>query len=231
MLVVNLVWAIVTHVVGWLVVKLLERGLSKERFRKPPVGLWYYNPVYYGPPPSEETKEKRLGEARARLKNAVARAHNVKILSSTGWTTYASKDVGFLHDTLEAKSAGTLQFLLLHPECQNIIQERSEVSGLKPPSKYVQQIKDTTDWVLEFKQRHVGMNIDIKYYQQYPVWRVFICDDREVYVQPYLAEMLGDFAPIVGFRASEDLTKYSMAKIFVQMFDRMFQHGTPPEKP
>lgn len=182
----------------------------------PPLGACYFNPQ-----PSNDFWEL--------LRNGFRNADSVKILTTTGYTTYGAKGLKRLESGLPEKKRGELRFLLLDPNSVETIDRR--VRELPSESRYTRagyqnEIREATDVLRHLSQNpEYNPKIELRYFQQYPLWRTFIFDNRVAFVQPYLAGAIGDLSPAIGFKKGSKENMFSLFDFFLEYFDKTFEFG------
>lgn len=86
------------------------------------------------------------------------------------------------------KDGGEIKILLLNPESEFV---KSRADDEKESSKaWVSDIKATIERLKDLANRK-DINIEVKLYDQYPVWRLSVVDDEEMYVNFFLKGQQG----------------------------------------
>lgn len=182
-----------------------------------PFGVWYYNPV----------AQIQAGGSLDLFQNLLARlatqAETVKILSVTGFPWGLSN--GLVYDALaRTRKSASKRFLVVNPndaKGQAILSER-EIAGGVTRGSYIGEINIALDRAKQLKA--TGHDIDVRFYADYPFWRLFIFDSKLVFAQTYPKNSRGDITPVLGFH-NFDREQYSLAEYFVHVFDTMFDHA------
>lgn len=182
----------------------------------PPLGACYFNPQpdnYFW----------------LLLSSGFKNANNVKILTTTGYTTYGAAGLVRLDSDLQKKTKGELRFLLLDPNSSDIIKKR--VKELPADASYTidiykNEIIKATDVLRDLSEDDkYNPKIKLRYFQHYPLWRVFIFDDVIAFVQPYLAGVIGDLSPVIGFKKASNGHQFSLFDFYLEYFDKTFEFG------
>lgn len=196
-----------------LIKDVLKAWKNKDN---PPLGACYFNP--------------RPGADFWRLMDAGFRnSTTVKILCTTGYTTYGPGGATKLGPALQQKDKGEARFLLLSPRLKNIIERR--VKEIPPKygytsEMYKREILNTRHILKKLREADSYLpDIELRYFKNYPSCRIFIYDDSITFVQPYLAGKLGDVTPVIGFKKASKKDGFSLFTFFQEHFDKSFELG------
>ncbi len=196
-----------------LIESVLKAWKNKDN---PPLGACYLNPK-----PGDDFWEL--------LDAGFRNAHNIKILCSTGYTTYGPGGENKLAPALHEKMKGELQFLLLNPQSTEIMDRRVKELPKKygyTKDLYKREILSTQKVIRKLhKDKDYNPKIELRYFHHYPTCRVFIFDNIIAFVQQYLPGKLGDLSPVVAFKKTNDHGSFSMFLYYLQYFDKTFEFG------
>lgn len=196
-----------------LIRDVLKQWKNKDN---PPLGACYFNPK-----PSDDFWHL--------LDRGIRNANNVKMLTTTGYTTYGATGLNRLESALRIKTKGELRFLLLDPNAIGVINRR--LKELPYGHRYTidayQKEIITSTGILKVLSQDDRYNpkIKLRYFQHYPIWRVFIFDDVIAFVQPYLSGVIGDLSPVIGFKKVSDENQFSLFDFYLEYFDKTFEFG------
>lgn len=182
-----------------------------------PFGIWYYNPV----------EEIQAGGSLDSFQNLLVKltkeAETIKVLSVTGFPWGLSN--GLIYDAIaETEKTKSKRFLIVNPKDSKglaILSEREAAGGVTKGS-YIAEIKIALERAKQLTNE--GHDIDLRYYTDYPFWRLFVFDSRLVFAQTYPKNTRGDKTPVLGLH-NFDEEQYSLADYFVHLFDTMFDHA------
>jgi hypothetical protein len=148
-------------------------------------------------------------------------SNSVKILNATGYTTYVLDGLKRLETVLQQKTVGEVKFLLLDPEASEIIKVRCNETTNYTPSKYIWEIQQTTNMLQQWA-KNTSLNISLRYFHQYPNWRMYIFNDMIMFIQPVLPERNSISSPVYGFLKVLNEKDISLFDQYLSVFDKTF---------
>lgn len=86
------------------------------------------------------------------------------------------------------REKGEIKILLLNPDSKFLI-ERARDEG-ESPSAWMSEIRATIERLKALAERE-HINIELKLYDQYPIWRIANFDDKEMSVHFFLKDQQG----------------------------------------
>lgn len=185
-----------------------------------PLGFWFYRPI--------GSDDKIRMEFLALIADLIKRVGiSVKILTVSGlpW----SKNTQPIYKAIQERGRDVFyRFLLVNPEDERgkeIILERQRI-GCAQKNEYFGEIETCRNIVKGLKNKKI--TAELKFYSDYPFWRLFIVNNKFVFVQTYPEDKAGDYSEAFGFHNLAQ-GRYSLADFFIYLFDKMFDEGLSEE--
>ena len=104
-----------------------------------------------------------------------------------------------------------LRFLILDPSC-SAFEERAQEQG--EPSDTWRADQQTTTSRLSAYKRLMNLNIELRYFSSYPIWRAIIIDREQVFVSTFLPGKRGTEACQYSLNAANEELAYGLVKFY-----------------
>jgi hypothetical protein len=118
-----------------------------------------------------------------------------------------------------ARKGGDVRFLLMDPNSPNL-GRRADDEGCSKEI-WVQDIKATITRLKDISQKH-GASIKIRFFSEYPLWRMLLVDRRLVYLNYFLDRHRFTDSPQITLKNSD----MGLLNVFQKMFDELWESAS-----
>jgi hypothetical protein len=193
---------------GW---SFIDRIIVKLRIINN-IGIRYFNGRE-----SKAAREESWNDCVEKISSEANKS--IMIMCSNGWETFGDEESP-LHKVVDSFS-GEMKILLLHPKMEALsIRAKNTGSGVDAKaavSDYKENLYKTTKYCMKLKSQ--GRNIDLKFYWQYPTWKMVFSYDY-LWLQHYADGMEVEDTPVYGFTLGD--SKNSLYHPFYASFQKIW---------